>query len=412
MIEAQRRHEQFMHLALEQARLAGEGGDVPVGCVIVHGNDVIASAGNEIERSGNPTRHAEIAAIEEACRILDSKFLDECTLYVTLEPCAMCAGAIVLARLPTLVYGAADPKTGAVRSLFEIIEDKRLNHQCLVRTGILEQECAAVLSEFFSAKRLSSSSVLHPPSSVPRPPSSVPRPPSSVLGSLILVPTPIGNLQDITQRALEELRRADVIMCEDTRTTGQLLKLYGIGPKPLSTYHEHNERQRAEEIVRRIEGGERVVLVSEAGMPGMSDPGYRAVAACRDKGLTVMALPGANAAITAAAASGLPTDALYLVGFPPQKKGRKTFLDRVLQSPSTIVFYESPHRVANLVQEIIDRDGRDRRVVIAREISKKFEEYITGTAEVVSAELRKRASIKGEIVVVVEGWRNGNGRDA
>jgi len=224
---------------------------------------------------------------------------------------------------------------------------------------------------------------------------------------LVLIPTPIGNLQDITLRAMEELRIADVIMCEDTRVTGQLLKHYGIGPKPLASYHDHNEKQRAEEIVRRVEGGERVALVSDAGMPGISDPGYRAVAACRDAGLAVMALPGANAAITAAAASGLPTDAVYFVGFPPQKKGRKTFLDRVLQAPSTIVFYESPYRVVSLVEEVVERQGAERRVVVARELSKKFEEFITGTAADVLRELRGRASVKGEIVVVVEGQRSG-----
>jgi len=145
-----------MRLALEEARLAGEGGDVPVGCVIVRNDEVIAAAGNEVERSGDPTRHAEILALQQAFAVLDSKFLDDCTLYVTLEPCTMCAGAIVLARIPTLVFGAAEPKTGAVRSLYEITEDSRLNHTCLVRTGILEEECSSMLKAFFGERRAES----------------------------------------------------------------------------------------------------------------------------------------------------------------------------------------------------------------------------------------------------------------
>jgi 16S rRNA (cytidine1402-2'-O)-methyltransferase len=391
--EAQRTHEQFMRLALDEARKAGEGGDVPVGCVIVRRGDVIAVGSNHVERTGDPTQHAEMIAIRDACDALGSKFLDDCTLYVTLEPCAMCAGAIIHARIPTLVFGATEPKTGAVRSLYEIADDGKLNHRCLVRTGILESDCASLLKEFFEERR---SEALHEGDETTE---------RTDVGMLVLVPTPIGNLGDITMRALDELKSADVIMCEDTRMTGKLLKHYGIGPKPLSSNHDHNERQRAEEIVKRVVGGERVVLVSDAGMPGISDPGYRAVKACRENGLPVMALPGANAAITAVAASGLPTDAVTFLGFPPQKKGRSTFIDRLLAIETTIVLYESPYRLVSLLEDLAERSTNERRVVVAREISKKFEEYLSGTAREVLDVLKARTSIKGEIVVVIEGAR-------
>ena len=141
-----------MKEALSEARQAGLRGDVPVGCVVVRNNVVVGRGSNEIELTGDPTRHAEILAIEDAAETIGDKFLDACTLYVTLEPCSMCAGAIVLARIPTIVFGAADPKTGAVRSVFELTDDPRLNHRCIVRTGMLEEECAALLTDFFENK--------------------------------------------------------------------------------------------------------------------------------------------------------------------------------------------------------------------------------------------------------------------
>ncbi len=388
----QQRHEHFMKEALAEAKRAGERGDVPVGCVIVRNGVVIGRGANEIERTGDPTRHAEIVAIEDAVETAGEKFLEDCAIYVTLEPCSMCAGAIVLARIPTIVFGAHDAKTGAVRSLFELTDDPRLNHRCIVRTGVLEGECATVLTEFFAAKRSEAPS--HEPFVEP-----VPEP--TGVGLLVLVPTPIGNLEDVTKRALEMLRDASVVFCEDTRRTGLLLQHFGIQGKHLVSNHDHNERQRAEEAVQRIRRGEIVALVSDAGMPAISDPGYRAVKACRDAGLPVMALPGASAALTAAAASGLPTDELYFVGFPPQKKGRKTFLDRVLATSATVVLYESPYRLEKLLQEIVDRDGADRPVVVARELTKKFEEYITGSAAEVLAAISARGGVKGECVVVV-----------
>ena len=381
-----------MKEALAEARSAGERGDVPVGCVITRNDVIVGRGANEIELTGDPTRHAEIVAIEDAVETVGEKFLENCTLYVTLEPCSMCAGAIVLARIPTIVFGAHDEKTGAVRSVFEITDDPRLNHQCIVRTGILGSECSEVLTSFFAARRSDE-------------PSSEPVAQETMVqgagGMLVLVPTPIGNLEDVTKRALETLRDAHVVLCEDTRRTGQLLQHFGIQGKQLISNHDHNEQRRAEEVVQRVRRGEIVALVSDAGMPAISDPGYRAVHACRAADLPVMALPGASAALTAAAASGLPTDELYFVGFPPQKKGRKTFLDRVLQVPSTVVFYESPYRLEKLLKEIVDRSDEDREVVVAREITKKFEEYLTGTATEVWQTVRDRGGVKGECVVVV-----------
>ncbi|MBU3741239.1 MAG: 16S rRNA (cytidine(1402)-2'-O)-methyltransferase [Candidatus Kapabacteria bacterium] len=395
MTDQQRRHERFMRMAIDLATAAAEHGDVPVGCVIVRGDEVVGRGANAIERTGEPTRHAEIEAIEMACRTVGEKFLDDCTLYVTLEPCSMCAGAIVLSRLPTVVYGAADPKTGACRSVFELADDPRLNHRAIIRTGVLADECAALLSKFFATRRQEHA---------PAVPAEAPAPAASALvPTLLLVPVPIGNLDDVTKRALKALRDADVIVCEDTRATGSLLRHYNIVPKRLVSNHEHNERERAAEIVRWLREGRDVVLVSDAGMPGISDPGYRAVRACLDAGLNVSALPGASAVITAVAASGLPTDAFAFAGFPPQKKGRRAWLEAALMRPETTVIYESPHRLASLLEEIRAVAGADRQVVVARELSKLHEEYIRGTAGEVHEQLANRPSIKGECVVLVGG---------
>ncbi|HBB25428.1 MAG TPA: 16S rRNA (cytidine(1402)-2'-O)-methyltransferase [Bacteroidetes bacterium] len=391
MSEVQRRHESFMRQALELAAEAAAEGDVPVGCVIVHNDEVIGRGSNEIQRRADPTRHAEIVAIEEAVRVRGEKFLADCTLYVTLEPCAMCAGAIVLARIPTVVYGAADPKTGACRSVFELVDDPRLNHKAVIRTGILEQECSTVLSDFFAAQRSAPSPAWPHVSDMPSTPG----------GILWLVPTPIGNLEDMTLRSVKTLREADVIVCEDTRNAGPLLKRYDVPRKPLLSYHEHNERERAQEIVQRVRGGQKVALISDAGMPGISDPGYRAVRACVESGLTVCALPGPSAGVTAVAASGLPTDRVLFAGFLPQKKGRTAALAELTSTPATIVLYESPHRLLTLLEEIVAVAGPDRPVVLAREISKRFEEYVRGSARNVHDVCSQRGSIKGECVVMI-----------
>lgn len=386
-----------MRMAIELAAAAGTHGDVPVGCVIVRGDEVVGRGANAIERTGEPTRHAEIEAIEMACRALGEKFLEDCTLYVTLEPCSMCAGAIVLSRVPTVVFGAADPKTGACRSVFELADDPRLNHRAIIRTGVLADECAALLSDFFVSRRQEQTQTPVQPAGVSATASSTAAP------TLLLVPVPIGNLDDVTKRALKSLRDADVIVCEDTRATGSLLRHYGIVPKRLVSNHEHNERERAAEIVRWLRDGRNVVLVSDAGMPGISDPGYRAVKACLDAGLGVSALPGASAVITAVAASGLPTDAFVFAGFPPQKKGRRAWLEAIVGRPETTVMYESPHRLVSLLEEIRAIVGDHRPVVVARELSKLHEEYIRGTVRDVHEQLANRPSIKGECVVLVGG---------
>lgn len=379
-----------MQEALVLAEEAGRLGDVPVGCVIVRGDEVVGRGANEIQRMGDPTRHAELVAIEQAVRTIGEKFLDECTLYVTLEPCSMCAGAILLARIPTVVYGAADPKTGACRSVFELLDDPRMNHQATVRTGICEDECGALLRDFFARQRERDDTPSEQPAPTPHP-----------SGVLWLVPTPIGNLEDMTLRSVKTLREADVIVCEDTRHTSPLLKKYDVPRKTLLSYHEHNERERATEIAYRVSQGQRVALVSDAGMPGISDPGYRAVQACIEAGCRVVALPGASALTTAIAASGLPTDVFCFVGFPPQKKGRAQFLQTHLSYHGTVVMYESPYRLLELIDDIAQYGGSERRVVVARELSKLHEEYIRGTAGEVSAILRARGGVKGEIVVMV-----------
>lgn len=404
--EAEKRHEHFMRIALEEARRAGEDGDIPVGCVIVRGDEVIAQAGNDIQRSGDPTRHAEHIAIMEAVRSLGEKFLTDCTLYVTLEPCAMCAGAMVLARIPTVVYGAADEKTGAARSVFEILDDPRLNHRCIVRTGVLAEESSTLLSTFFTDLRSGEEPAVITGSLRSEPLAEAPYSQALIAQPLILVPTPIGNIEDITVRGLKVLKEADVIVCEDTRHTGQLLRRYGIHAPRLLSNHDHNERERADEIVRLCQSGKRVALVSDAGIPGINDPGNKAVSACISSGVAVIALPGASAGITAAVASGLPNDALYFGGFPPQKKGRASWIERVLREQATIILYESPHRLLSLLESVAEIGGGMRPVVVARELTKIHEEYIRGTAAEVYEVVKRRGGVKGECVVLVGGARS------
>ena len=228
-------------------------------------------------------------------------------------------------------------------------------------------------------------------------------------GCVYLVPTPIGNLGDITARALEVLRAADIVACEDTRVSGRLLKHFDISKKLIS-YHEFNESSRARQLVDLIKQGQTVAVVTDAGSPGISDPAYRIVRASLDAGLEVQALPGPSAIIPALTASGLPTDRFFFEGFLPVKDGqRRTRLEALKSFEHTLVFYESPHRIHKSLTAIHDVLG-NRRVSLAREISKKFEEYLRGTAEEISNRISGK-TVKGELVLVVEGNRGKSRKD-
>lgn len=225
-------------------------------------------------------------------------------------------------------------------------------------------------------------------------------PPTNVL---YLVPTPIGNREDITLRALRILTEADIIACEDTRTTSHLLSLYGITGKRLVSCHEHNEQQRVRELMDEIESGKSVAYCSDAGMPAISDPGYRVVHEAIMRGVTVVPLPGASASLTALMASGLPTDEFLFAGFAPHKKGRKTFLEKISQYECTVIMYESPYRITKLLEELEQTCGGERNIVIARELTKMFEEFVRGSITEVKQIFLQRQAIKGEFVVILQG---------
>ncbi len=220
------------------------------------------------------------------------------------------------------------------------------------------------------------------------------------VGELFVVATPIGNLKDITLRALEVLKNVDVIACEDTRQTLKLLNAYGIKGKRLISYYEHNERERAEEILRIIKEGKRVALVSDAGTPCISDPGYRVVALARKEGINVIPIPGPSALIAALSASGFPTDRFYFGGFLPRKeKELRETLERFLRKDHTVVFYESPHRIIRTLKAISELFP-GRRVGIFREITKLNEEFLSGRVEEVLEEV-ETGKAKGEIVLLL-----------
>lgn len=218
-------------------------------------------------------------------------------------------------------------------------------------------------------------------------------------GTLYLVATPIGNLEDITLRALRTLRECDLVAAEDTRHTGQLLRHFGIC-KPLLSYFHFNEARRSETLLERLRAGERVVLVTDAGSPGISDPGQRVVRAAIAAGLRVEAVPGPCALVAALTASGLPTDEFHFVGFLPHKSGqRRRHLEQFRSAAGTLVLYESPFRIARLLEELAALFP-DRQIVLARELTKKFEEFLRGTASDL-LEMTRRRSLKGEFVVLV-----------
>jgi 16S rRNA (cytidine1402-2'-O)-methyltransferase len=220
-------------------------------------------------------------------------------------------------------------------------------------------------------------------------------------GSLYLVATPIGNLEDITLRALRMLREADLIACEDTRQTGKLLRHFEIVDKPMVSYHEHNEAARTPELVTKLEDGSNIALVSDAGTPLVSDPGYRLVTAAIGAGIPVVPIPGASAVLGALAAAGLPTDAFRFGGFLPAKTGqRKKTLEELRAESCTLIFYEAPHRIIDTLSDIVAVYG-ERPVVVARELTKLHEEFLRGTADEVRAQLAARPSVKGEITLVI-----------
>jgi len=220
-------------------------------------------------------------------------------------------------------------------------------------------------------------------------------------GTLYLVATPIGSLEDITLRALRVLRECDVVAAEDTRRTGQLLKHFEIS-KPLLSYFQFNEAKRSEEILERLQRGEKVALVTDAGTPGISDPGERVVRAAVAAGLRVEAVPGPCALVAALTASGLPTDEFHFIGFLPHKSGqRRRQLEALKQFAGTLALYESPYRIEKLLGELTEVFP-DRTIVLARELTKKFEEFLRGTPAELLALVAKR-SLKGEFVVLVSG---------
>ncbi len=226
-------------------------------------------------------------------------------------------------------------------------------------------------------------------------------------GSIALVATPLGNQGDITIRAKEILELADLIAAEDTRVTARLLSSLGI-KKPLLSYHDFNERQRAAELVERAKRGQRVAIVSDAGTPGISDPGFDAVRLARKEGLTVFPVPGPSAAMAFLCASGLPTDAFSFHGFLPEKSGRRrSFLEKLRQREETQVFYESPKRALSSLKDALEILG-DRESCLGREMTKEYEEFLYGPLSSIIEKLSSREKILGEIVFGVRGWTGEN----
>jgi 16S rRNA (cytidine1402-2'-O)-methyltransferase len=221
-----------------------------------------------------------------------------------------------------------------------------------------------------------------------------------VTGILYIVATPIGNLEDITLRALRVLREVDWIACEDTRQTRKLLEHFGIA-KPMVSYHDHNESGRAAELVEKLARGGSGALVSDAGTPLISDPGYRLVQAAIAAAIPVVPIPGVSAAVSALSAAGLPTDAFRFCGFlPPKSSQRRKILEQCKAETATLIFYETPHRILEALQDIAAVMGQ-RPVVVARELTKLHEEFLRGTAAELHAELAARPSVRGEITLLI-----------
>jgi 16S rRNA (cytidine1402-2'-O)-methyltransferase len=223
---------------------------------------------------------------------------------------------------------------------------------------------------------------------------------TQVSGTLYVVATPIGNLEDISARALRTLGEVDLIACEDTRHTRKLLDRYGIS-KPLVSYHEHNESARAAELMIDLLAGKNIALVSDAGTPLIADPGYRLVEQARERGVMVSPVPGPSALLAALSASGLPTDSFVFLGFLPPKQGqRRKLLEEWKSLPATLVFYEAPHRILETLEDIAAIFG-PRHCVLARELTKIHEEFLRGTPSQLREALAERAAVKGEITAMI-----------
>ena len=221
--------------------------------------------------------------------------------------------------------------------------------------------------------------------------------------ALYIVATPIGNLEDITLRALRVLREADLIACEDTRHTQKLLNHFEI-KTPTQSYHQHNEVARAHELVDRIANGARIALVTDAGTPGISDPGARVIRAAIERGLQVVTIPGASAIISALVASGLPTESFRFAGFLPARSGeRRSVLESLREVRETLIFYEAPHRIVEMLNDLGAIFGPKRHIVLTRELTKVHEEFLRGSVEDVARQLDQRPSIKGEMTLIVAG---------
>jgi 16S rRNA (cytidine1402-2'-O)-methyltransferase len=218
---------------------------------------------------------------------------------------------------------------------------------------------------------------------------------------LYIVPTPIGNLEDVTLRALRILKESDVILAEDTRNTGILLKHFEISV-PMLSYHIFNEHKQVDYLIKRMLNGEKMALVSDAGTPAISDPGYLLVRACLDQGVKLECLPGATAFVPALVKSGMPTESFVFEGFLPHKKGRQTKLQLLSEETRTIILYESPHRLIKSLDQIIEYFGEERQASVSRELTKIYEETINGTLLEVKAHFDTK-KVKGEIVMVIAG---------
>lgn len=222
------------------------------------------------------------------------------------------------------------------------------------------------------------------------------------MSTLYIVATPIGNLEDFSPRAAEVLQSADQIACEDTRTSSVLLQRYQIR-KPTFSFHQHNEHHKTTHLINLLDNGQNIALISDAGMPGISDPGFLAARAAYQNGHTVRAVPGPDAMTTALAASGLPCDRFVFEGFLPPKKGRQTRIKTIAEAEMTTVVYESPHKLIRFLEDLREYAGEDRWVCIARELTKKFEETDRGLLGDILEAWKKRQAIKGEFVVVIAG---------